>query len=221
MNQRHFRILCLLSVMLNACNKQPPIQLPSDKFNIDSIRPLFVKEGQSFTVYGKNFSPDPEKNVITINGIPVQGNVMGNRIQLKLPTGVFPDSDKLLAQLVLKKEGGPYVDTAYFYSSLTPRIYSVVPTTVRIGDTITITGEGFVKGRDEKRILFLPATSDGHILLEPGDVPLSGNVIHVSSSKIKVIVPMKAVSGFLAFPSNLPVLIPGSLLNMIQIFVLS
>ncbi|WP_142687235.1 IPT/TIG domain-containing protein [Chitinophaga polysaccharea] len=211
MNQRHFRILCLLSVMLNACNKQPPIQLPSDKFNIDSIRPLFVKEGQSFTVYGKNFSPDPEKNVITINGIPVQGNVMGNRIQLKLPTGVFPDSDKLLAQLVLKKEGGPYVDTAYFYSSLTPRIYSVVPTTVRIGDTITITGEGFVKGRDEKRIRFFPPENEWDSL--SNEKILRCETFIISNEIIKVIIPPKARTGIIGLSSTLPLLIPNSFQN--------
>lgn len=205
--------LSILMVVMSACEKPKNLIYNGGRIRIDSIRPLFVKEGQSFTIYGKNFNPVAAKNILTINNIPAQGNVMEGRIQVTLPTGVFRNADTLLAQLTLKEEGEAYVDTAYFYSSQTPRIYSVAPTTVRIGDTITVKGEGFVEGRDERAFRFMPPVNEWEHMR--GDQILEGKVPFISDRIVEIIVPEKAKTGVLGLFTSLPVFIPG--LSLIHI----
>ncbi|MCW3467203.1 IPT/TIG domain-containing protein [Chitinophaga nivalis] len=184
--------LPFLAILLtiSACKKNAA-NLYDNSPIIDSISPLFVAEGETFNIYGKNFSPIAENNDIKINGIPVTGAVTGNSIRAKLPKGVFPDDTTLVAELILKVTGFQKQDTTYFYSNLTPRVYSMAPLTVHIGDTITITGKGFADPRDRKAIIFIPPGDQGFGII--------GKVTFINNSLIKLVVPPKVVSGELVF----------------------
>ncbi|MBN9296872.1 MAG: hypothetical protein J0I41_07665 [Filimonas sp.] len=208
MKRCSFLFVFIITTLFISCKKQQEF-VPTKPF-IDSITPLFANEGDVVAVYGKYFNGTPS---IIINDKVAKVQVTGDVLHVTVPGGAFPSFNDLLAKIQIKASGIADTATAYFYSAHTPRMYSIYPTTVHVGDTITITGAGFVKGRDDMgSIKFFPPWEEWDALAVPGQ-PFGtvANIIYISDTIIKLTVPVGTRTGILIFLTRLPVFIVGAM----------
>ncbi len=144
---------------------------------ITNFTPIVAKAGQTITITGTNFSTSTP-NIVTLNGNnAIVQSATSTSIVITIPTGTGTGS-----LVVTNINGAATAGSTFTYALSPPVITTFSPTTAKIGDTVTITGENFTTAT-------------------PNVVTINGNSAVVQSATattITVLVPSGTVSGIVS-----------------------
>ena len=103
---------------------------------IESYTPEHLEIGETLTIVGKGFSPEDDAYMLSINGVEtnVFTEITNTQITLDIPTEATTGATTLT-----------YRGSTLDFGSLMviPTIESIAPESLEIGETLTITGQGF------------------------------------------------------------------------------
>jgi len=173
----------VLLVSSVACHQESVAPAPT----ITSIDPQFVTESDTVVLSGNYFSASLSDNKVTFNGM--LGTVItasATALAVNVPAGSFARAGVPAAEVSVRVANQASLQNVLLKATDYPRISQLLPVGgVRVGDKLTIIGQGFLPNAASSEVLFPSA----------GQSALRVGVSSVSSSQLQVVVPAGAVSG--------------------------
>jgi hypothetical protein len=134
----------------------PPLSIKPIINSADAFKPAKVPIGEDLTIFGQNFSNDRPKNVVTFDGIPAGTPTIestNTKLVVKVPVLPSPPAagkEKEVTVVITTEAGGASNSAKVIVlpalAGAAPKITQILSSqnnAARIGEVITIKGEGF------------------------------------------------------------------------------